>query len=153
MAGTESEQPRTSLRHSTNGGSLTCILVSNYCRCVLDKSLVDPANVLLEDDLPQAVITDLREEYSNALKFSDRDIYHHLRDSQARKDQVGGGRWLARLSECKRKDVKRVLSKEYLLPLREALDNLLPIAGLWPALQIGTFRRLLTLKCPEVGRT
>ncbi len=32
----------------------------------------------------------------------------------------------------------------------ESLDALIPFAGLWPALQPGTFTRLLDLHCPEV---
>lgn len=31
-----------------------------------------------------------------------------------------------------------------------ALDKLLPFDSFWPALQIGTFHRLLNLQCPEV---
>jgi len=32
---------------------------------------------------------------------------------------------------------------------QDALDSLLPFLGLWPALKIGTFHRVLTLRCPE----
>lgn len=32
---------------------------------------------------------------------------------------------------------------------RDVLDSLLPFVGLWSALKIGTFHRLLTLRCPE----
>ena len=38
-----------------------------------------------------------------------------------------------------------------LRPLANALDNLLPFAGFWPSLQIGTFHRVLNLECPEVS--
>ena len=39
-----------------------------------------------------------------------------------------------------------------LLPLEfwDSLDDLIPFAGLWPAIFIGTFPRLLNLHCPEV---
>ncbi len=33
------------------------------------------------------------------------------------------------------------------------MDGLLPFPGLWSALQIGSLRRVLTLRCPEVEST
>jgi len=33
------------------------------------------------------------------------------------------------------------------------MDGLLPFPGLWSALQIGSLRRVLTLRCPEVNST
>ena len=35
---------------------------------------------------------------------------------------------------------------------KKSLNNLIPFIGLWAALQIGTFHRILTLRCPEVIR-
>ena len=35
--------------------------------------------------------------------------------------------------------------------LQCAFDHLLPFTGFWPALQIGTFHRLLSLRCPEAS--
>jgi len=62
---------------------------------------------------------------------------------------------MARLSESKRRDInqlQRMRDKSAeMFKLNEAFDKLLPYIGLWSALQIGTFHRLLTLRCPEVG--
>lgn len=61
---------------------------------------------------------------------------------------------MARLSESKRRDViqlqKMALQSIEMSSLCEAFDRLLPYIGLWSALQLGTFHRLLTLRCPEV---
>lgn len=57
---------------------------------------------------------------------------------------------MARLSESGRKDIKQLQTRHDLQPLTYALDELLPYIGLWPALQIGTFHRIINLKCPEV---
>jgi hypothetical protein len=57
-------------------------------------------------------------------------------------------KFLARLSDSKQDCVKRL----ELLPVEfwDSLDDLIPFAGLWPAIMIGTFPRLLNLHCPEV---
>ena len=91
------------------------------------------------------------DEYANERNFCDRDIFRNLRYCQLQGDRLGGNRWLAKLSECKQKDFKQLQRREELQPLASALDNLLGILGLWPALQIGTFHRLLSLKCPHVS--
>jgi len=61
--------------------------------------------------------------------------------------------WLARLSESKRRDflqLQRLAEKDdRMKEFRDVLDSLLPFVGLWSALKIGTFHRLLTLRCPE----
>ena len=73
-----------------------------------------------------------------------------MRFSQQRHDAAEEGRWLARLSESGRKDIKQLLTRQDLRIFTHALDELLPYVGLWPALQIGTFHRVINLKCPEV---
>jgi len=64
---------------------------------------------------------------------------------------------MARLSESKRRDVvqlqKMALKSMVMGALSEAFDKLLSYIGLWSALQLGTFHRLLTLRCPEVSRS
>ena len=64
---------------------------------------------------------------------------------------------MARLSKSKQTDLlklERMVAKEVpigpMTKFRESLDNLIPFIGLWAALQIGTFHRILTLRCPEV---
>ena len=66
-------------------------------------------------------------------------------------DNCGEGRWLARLSEAKRKDFKQLQRRDEVKQIANELDNLLPYAGFWPNLQIGTFHRILNLKYREVG--
>lgn len=95
----------------------------------------------------------IREEYSNALNFSDGDIYRHIRYSQNRNENDHEAKWQARLSESKRRDLKQLhkLSESdgKMRKFRDSLDALIPYIGLWPALKLGTFHRLLTLRCPE----
>ena len=68
-----------------------------------------------------------------------------------KQDDVEEKRWLARLTECKRKDLKQLQKRVELKSFNTSLDKLLPFVGFWPALQIGTFHRILNLKCPEVS--
>lgn len=98
--------------------------------------------------LPPAATAAIEEEYPNARNFCDGVIYRYLRQSQLARDRAQEGRWLARLSEGKRKDLQHLRDK--LGPLNDALDSLLPMPGLWPTLQLGTLHRIVTLKCPEV---
>ena len=93
----------------------------------------------------------IREEYSNSRYFCDGDIFCQLRHNQITLNDFEEGRWLARLSESKRKDLNQLQKRLELKRLNLILDKLLPFRGLWPPLQIGTFHRLLTLKCPEVS--
>lgn len=101
-------------------------------------------------ELSESSRRDLREEYSNSRNFCDGDIYQQIRACQKRQDVHGEGRWLARLSEGKRKDIKHLHTRKDMKLFADALDNLLPYLGFWPSLQIGTFHRVLSLKCPEV---
>lgn len=56
--------------------------------------------------LGELVRRDIREEYANSRNFCDGDIFQQLRSCQRNLDHQGEGRWLARLSEAKRKDLK-----------------------------------------------
>jgi hypothetical protein len=55
---------------------------------------------------------------------------------------------MARLTEGKRKDLKQLDKNE--ADLKAALDQLLPIIGLWAPLRLGTLHRILPLRCPDV---
>ena len=105
-----------------------------------------------QSDLSEAIRRDLREDYANSRNFCDGDIYRQIRYCQRTQNQLGEGRWFARLSEGKRKDLKQLQRREDLRSLSLALDKLLPYIGFWPGLQIGTFHRILNLKCSEVSR-
>lgn len=66
-----------------------------------------------------------------------------------RGDAARRQKWLSRLSKSKQDYIKRLEAQ----PERfiDSLDALIPFAGLWPAVHIGTFPRLFSLHCPEVG--
>ena len=116
------------------------------------RALKDVANYV--GDLQPLAKAALREEYANSKNYGDGHIYRYMRNCVRRKDDPGARKWLARLSESKRKDIKKLEKMAAKFPAMQdfqmALDRLLPFIGLWDALQIGTFHRLLTLRCPEV---
>ncbi len=97
------------------------------------------------------MVRDIQDEYANSRNFCDGDIFQQIRQSQLAQDFQAESRWLARLSEGKRKDLKQLQRRPELRSLAEALDKLLPYIGFWPSLQIGTFHRVLNLKCAEVS--
>lgn len=80
----------------------------------------------------------------------DGDVLRQIRTSTIRSDAVRKQKWLVRLSKSKQDYVRRLEAQ----PERflDSLDALIPFAGLWPAIQIGTFPRLLNLHCSEVWR-
>ncbi|KAL9083484.1 MAG: hypothetical protein Q9165_008511 [Trypethelium subeluteriae] len=111
---------------------------------VIDPGLLNSARdeAKIADADPD-ILLDLREEYSNARAFCDGDIFRHLRHYQQAGDDARAGRWLARLSKSKFRDVKQLIDK--VKPLCTAFDRLLPFRGLWASFRIGTLHRILTL--------
>ena len=87
------------------------------------------------------------------MNFSDGDIFRHLRHCSLRNEQSGKAKWLSRLSESKRRDLNQLErfaeEDKEMERFRNSLDELIPYIGLWPALKLGTFHRLLPLRCPE----
>ena len=114
-------------------------------------------NLYVEDHLSEPSRLTLRSESQNSKSFFDGDIYRQLRICQQLGDQGGKKKWLSRLSDVKRRDVlqleKRAEKCLRTNDFQQTLDSLIPYRGLWPALQIGTFHRLLSLRCPEVRRS
>ena len=114
-----------------------------------------PAMLRVTLDLGETEVNELREEYSNAKNFFDGDIFRHLRRAHLAGNKFAKARWLAKLSRTKIRDIdlleKRAAKDSQTQHLQCALDDLLPFTGLWPALQIGTFHRLLSLRCPEAS--
>ena len=112
-------------------------------------------NLYVEDHLSPLSCLTLRSESQNSKSFFDGDIYRHLRICQHIGDQRGKKKWLSRLSDVKRRDVlqleKRADKCLRTNDFQQTLDSLIRYRGLWPALQIGTFHRLLSLRCPEVS--
>lgn len=99
----------------------------------------------------------LREQDSGSARYFDGDIYSQIRiatlDKETSSDEKFARRnkWLARLSSTeKRRNVSRMESSPIMREVRESLDALVPFTGLWPALELGHFKRLLDIHCPEV---
>lgn len=112
-------------------------------------------DLFAEELLSPATRIAIREADNTASHFSDGDVFRHLRHCQRLQDRGGKKKWLSRLSITKQRDVlqlerraeKEVETAEFL----DAWDDLIPYPGLWPALQLGTLHRLLSLRCPEVS--
>lgn len=106
-------------------------------------------------DLGRAERDELRQEYSNAKNFYDGDIYRRLRYAALAGDLAAKGRWQSKLSATKARDVRLLEERAKKDPqtghLQSSLDDLLPFAGLWPTVELGTFHRILSLRCPEVS--
>ena len=78
----------------------------------------------------------LREKDSNSSSWQLGEIFHQIRVSTRRGDDVRNNKWLCRLS----KDMQRSVLRLEALPTTfvESLDALIPFAGLWPAFDVGT---------------
>ena len=111
-------------------------------------------DLFLEQYLSLATQITIREEDQNAARFCDGDIFRHLRYCQTIQDREGKKKWLSKLSATKQRDVlqleKRADKEKETAQFMSAWDSLLPFPGLWHAVQLGTFHRLLSLRCPEV---
>lgn len=83
-----------------------------------------------------------------ARQFSDGEIFLRVRHYQKIDDSDSENEWLARLTEGKIKNLKRLLRNPVLLA---ALDRLLVFPGLWSDVQFGSFRQLLSLHCDKVS--
>ena len=103
-------------------------------------------------DLSNDIEIDLREEYTNDRNFCDDNIYRHLRISQRMNNAIEKNKWLARLSKCKRKNLKQFQRRQELRRLTFVLNDLLSYVKLWSTLQIETFHRLLNLKCSKIDK-
>ena len=102
----------------------------------------------MNSDLSEQVKNVLREHDPNSAKFFDGDILRQIRISTIRGDSVRREKFIAKLSTSKQNCLKRLEALPH--TFWDSVDDLIPFAGLWPALFIGTFARLLNLHCPEV---
>lgn len=102
----------------------------------------------MHPDLSLLVKNVLRGRDPNCAKYFDGDVLRQIRISTIRGDEARRQKWLAKLSKSKQDYVKRLeaLPKKFL----ESLDDLILLPGLWPAVHIGTFPRLLNLHLPKV---
>lgn len=101
--------------------------------------------------LPADAVLNIRTEYSNARGFSDGDVFRHLRHYQLTGDFAQAGRWKARTTPRKFRNVKQLVSKHDVMS--KAFDDLLPFTGLWAPLQLGCLPRILTMNCEEVRQS
>ena len=65
---------------------------------------LEPATLIVVD-LREVEMNELRQEYSNAKNFDDRDIFRHLRRAHLAGDTSAKARWLYKLSRTKIRDV------------------------------------------------
>jgi hypothetical protein len=93
----------------------------------------------------------MREEYNISLPLSDGIIFRKIRQYEIARNRPQTLKWRSRLSQSKRRDLKQLRTQKNLIPLQEAFDALLDFPGLWRALEIGTFHRILPMKCPVVS--
>ena len=87
------------------------------------------------------------EAFSNTQAFTDGEIFWKIRYYHSQSDTQAERKWWARLTEAKRKDLRRLLRDSRFV---RAFDDLLDMPGLWRPLKLGTLHRFLNLKCDEV---
>jgi len=109
------------------------------------------ANANWAEALPAAAKQQLRDEWDNSGPLSDGIIFKKIRQAQLRGDSSQERKWLARLSDPKRRDLRQMQRWEEFAGFRASLDALLDFNGLWPAKKMSIVRRLLTQRCPEVN--
>jgi hypothetical protein len=122
------------------GGSISgwCVLI----QIQLEKRLTQ------FEAIPLDALTQLREESTKSLEFTDGEIYRTLRLYQLSQNRAQEKKWWARLSsDGRRKDIRRLQRNELLL---NGLDKLLPFVGLWKPIKTSQIERMLGLKYPEV---
>ncbi len=92
----------------------------------------------------------IREEYANARKFCDDDIYWQLRFNQQRNDEAEKKRWMTRFTKSERKNVKQLLTRKSFRSIFNVLNDLLFYTDFWSILQIEIFHRIINLKCSKI---
>lgn len=88
-----------------------------------------------------------REGYTCGRVYKDGEIYRSIRLAHHQHDTIAQQRWRSRLSPSKGRKLEQLLRR---FPIRDALDDLLPIRGLWKALTLGSIDNLLSPRCDEV---
>ena len=154
----------TTTRSGGGDGDLQWLKPSEQLVYLHGRHRIEAAKVFLHPDdrwwvvevyaADDALQRQLAESHANAKNFYDGDIYRHWRRALKDRDKAEEQKWLAMLSETKKRDLLQMEKRTYkdvqMYHLQQGFDALLPFIGLWPALQIGTFHRILSLRCPEV---
>lgn len=105
------------------------------------------ANLIL--DTSKTLEKSLREGFSNEGQPSDGQIYRNIFQYILQDDLVAERQWWARLiGKNKRLDLRRLLRHER---YTTALDALLDIPGLWEGVRGGMWKKMMDLRCEEVG--
>jgi hypothetical protein len=95
----------------------------------------------------------MREDYHQSLPLNDGVVFQKIRQYEKARDWTQARKWRSRLSQSKQQDLRQLCRSKKLRRLRKALDALLQYPGLWDPLEIGTFHRILPMKCPAVSIT
>lgn len=102
-------------------------------------------------DISEALRQSFREAFSNEGHPSDGHIYRQIRLYDLQGNANAAGQWWARLSPNKRQDLKRLLNQKSRRIYAAALHALLDLPGLWDGVRGGMWRKLMDLRCEEVG--
>ncbi|KAL9057395.1 MAG: hypothetical protein Q9162_002340 [Coniocarpon cinnabarinum] len=97
-------------------------------------------------DIPQRTARGVIEEYSNAVPYTDGEIFWRIRAYNRNGDHRAEKRWWARLSHTKQKDLQQLLRNR---ALTEAFDDLLDAPGLWRSIQLGQILDASTVEVLE----
>jgi len=91
-------------------------------------------------------------DYSDGM-IPDGEILRQARLHRRAGRQEDEQNWLSRLTAYKRSDIQALQRRKTDRVFWNALDECLDFAALWPGLVIGNFRRILDMRCPDVGVT
>ena len=100
-------------------------------------------------DVDPNLRTYLAEEYANAKKPNDGEIYRKIRQYHFQQNLRFEWRWWSRLSPHGKRCLKQLLHHE---ELTAALDALRGIPGLRGGMRLHTRNTILSIKCDEVIR-
>ncbi|EXJ72782.1 uncharacterized protein A1O5_03929 [Cladophialophora psammophila CBS 110553] len=104
----------------------------------------------LKEQIPSRLQFEHLIQYENTQPYSDGIIFREI--CQRRGDDPEQCQlWLTRLAAnpSKIRDLRQLLRQQRLFPLVDAFVSLFPLEGLWQDFRLGTFHRILTLRCTE----
>ena len=91
----------------------------------------------------------MAEEFKNQRKHTDGEIYRKIRQYEHEQNGQLRQRWFARLSQSNQKRFEQ-LDNPKNRRLRNGLDALLTIPGLWGGMRLSMIHRLVAVDCIEV---
>lgn len=89
-----------------------------------------------------------RDDYYHQTAFSDGEIYCKVWGFREQDAKAQENLWMSRLSAPKQDSLNRLMRRN---GFAKALEALFDFPGLWGGLELGNVRRLLAMKCDEVG--